>query len=136
MLQGYKKFIALFGFILSIAAYAATPHYSDLKFSDSDGGDAAESFTPDTPKIFLNAGLVDMPSGTKIASVWICEDSHGVAPPNYKIDSVELTVGSIMNVATFSLSKPNTGWPIGTYRVDLMIDGKASGSAHFKIEAE
>jgi hypothetical protein len=77
-----------------------------------------------------------MPGGTKITSVWICEDSHGIAPPNFKIDSVDVTVGTITNVANFSLSKPNKGWPLGTYRVDLLIDGKASGTAHFVIEAE
>jgi len=136
MLHGTRKLIALFGLVLATAAYAAAPHFADLKFSDSEGGDAAESFTPDTPKIYLHAGLVDMPSGTKLTSNWIAEDSHGVAPPNYKIDSVDLTVGAIVNVATFSLSKPTKGWPIGTYRVDLLIDGKASGEAHFKVEAE
>ena len=130
-----KKLAALAGLLLAASAYAA-PHFADIKFSDSEGGDVSDTFAPDTPKIYLHAGLVDMPSGTKLASTWIAEDTKGAAPPNYKIDSVEFNVGGIVNVANFSLSKPNAGWPIGTYRVDLFINGEASGSAHFKVEGE
>jgi hypothetical protein len=130
-----KSFLALAGLLLATAAYAA-PHFADIKFSDEKDGDVSDTFAPTTPKIYLHAGLVDMPAGTKLSSTWIAEDTHGAAPPNYKIDSVEFEVGSIVNVATFSLSKPNAGWPVGTYRVDLFINGQASGTAHFKVEAE
>jgi hypothetical protein len=39
---------------------------------------------------------------------------------------MEMTVGRLMNVVTFSLSKPTAGWPAGDYRVELFIDGKAA----------
>ena len=77
-----------------------------------------------------------METGSKLSSSWIAEDTHGAAPDNYKIDSVDLLVKGGINVATFSLSKPTKGWPKGKYRVDLFIDGKAAGSMHFKIEEE
>ena len=128
--------VAFAALLFGAAAYAENPHFADLKFSDSDDGDASDTFAPDTPKIYLHAGLVDMPSGTKLSSTWIAEDTHGAAPPDYKIDSVEFAVGGIVNVANFSLSKPNAGWPVGTYRVELYINGKASGTAHFKVEPE
>ena len=131
--SGMKTILALTGLLLAAVAYAA-PHFADIKFSDEKDGDVSDTFAPDTPKIYLHAGLVDMPSGTKLSSTWIAEDTHGAAPPNYKIDSVEFEVGGLVNVANFSLSKPNAGWPIGTYRVDLFINGQASGTAHFKVE--
>ncbi len=42
----------------------------------------------------------------------------------------------ITNVATFSLSKPNAGWPVWqlSCRPDY-LDGKPSGSVRFKVEA-
>lgn len=135
-LQGIRKLVAALTFCVTAFAYAGAPHYTDPTLSDSDDGDATQSFAPDTAKIYLHAGLVDVASGSKLGSTWIAEDTGGAAPANYKIDSVELTAGALINVATFSLSKPTSGWPVGTYRVDLFIDGKAAGAAHFKIAAE
>lgn len=131
-----KTCVASFLLLLVTNVWAGSPHYADLKLSDSADGDATESFDPTTAKIYLNASLVDVPSGAKLSSTWIAEDTKGVAPPNYKIDSVDYTAGALTNVATFSLSKPNAGWPVGTYRVDLFIDGKAASTVHFKIEAD
>jgi hypothetical protein len=135
-LQIMKKATALLAFVLATAAYAGSPKYADLKLSDSEDGDAKSSFAPDTAKIFLHAGLVDVATGAKLGAAWIAEDTGGVAPANYKIDSMETAAGAIANVETFSLSKPTAGWPVGTYRVDLFIDGKAAGSVHFKVEAQ
>jgi len=35
--------------------------------------------------------------------------------------------------ASFSLSKPTNGWPVGDYRVDLLIDGTKAKSVAFKV---
>jgi hypothetical protein len=113
-------------------AFAASPRYSDIVLSDSDGGPAKAVFTPQTPKLFLRAKLVDMPSGSTLKCDWIAEKTQ-VAPPNYRIDGVELKVGSLMNTAKFSMSKPNAGWPEGDYRADLFIDGKPATQVKFKV---
>lgn len=136
LLHSLKKLPALLALFVATLAFAGSPHYSDLKLSDSEDGDASTSFTPDTAKIYLHAALNDVASGSKLGSVWIAEDTGGVAPANYKIDSVSLDSGALMNVAVFSLSKPTAGWPVGKYRVDLFIDGNSSGSVKFKVEAE
>lgn len=114
----------------------AAPHFADVTVSDSEDGDATGTFAPATPKIFVRAGLVDVARGSKVSSDWIAEDTGGVAPVNYKIDSVTLDIGMLTNVVTVSLSKPNAGWPVGRYRVDLLIDGNVAGAAHFKVSKE
>lgn len=124
----------LFGLLFATAAVSA-PHLEGLTVSDSKDGDAVDSFPTTTPKIYGHAGLVDVASGAKIVVSWIAVDTNGAAPPNYKIDSAEFTAGMIDNTATFDLSKPNNGWPIGKYRVEVTIDGKPAGSAKFEVEA-
>ena len=116
------------------AAQAAQPHYGDVAVVASNGGDSPrEVFARDTPKISVRAQLVDVPTGAKLAGAWIAGKTE-VAPPDYKIDTAELTAGALMNQAVFGLSKPNAGWPVGVYRVELSINGQVINTVHFKVE--
>jgi hypothetical protein len=115
-------------------AGAGDPRYEDITVTDDkDSAVARESFTPDTPKIFVVCRLADVPAGTRLKSVWIAEKTD-VAPPNYEIDSYELTGGGDMNRISFSFSRPDAGWPAGDYRVDLYIDGNPVDSARFRVK--
>jgi hypothetical protein len=111
---------------------AGAPRYADPVLSDAEGGAAKATFKPDTPKIFLHTKLADVASGSRLRANWVAEKTQ-VAPPNYKIDSVELKVGPGMDTARFSMTKPNAGWPEGDYRVDLLIDDKPATQAKFKV---
>lgn len=119
----------------SSLAFAGEPRFDNLLLSDvKEGGKPRSVYAKDTAKIFLGAKLVDVPTGAKLKSEWIAVKTGGVAPDNYKIDSVELSVGPLMNRADFSFSKPNAGWPVGEYRVDLFINGKKSTSVPFQVK--
>ena len=50
------------------------------------------------------------------------------------IDTATVTPETGMREASFSLSKPTAGWPTGDYRIDLSINGAASGSVPFSVE--
>ena len=129
------KTLMLMAMLFALPLHAA-PHFEDIVMSDSKDGDAADSFSPTTAKIFLRAHMVDVASGSKLVTNWIAVDTNGAAPANYKIDSAEFTAGALTNTLDANLSKPNNGWPLGKYRVDLTVDGKAAGSANFTIEAD
>lgn len=128
----FRLAAALCGLTLT-AAVSAAPHFDDIVVSDSADGDAVDSFDPGVAKIFLHAHMAEIPNGAKMKGTWIAVDTHGVAPANYPIDSAEMTASSSVNVVNYSLSKPNNGWPVGHYRVDLSIDGRSSASAEFDI---
>lgn len=130
--KSHRAVLALFAFFFA-AGVRAAPHFADVTVSDSDDGDAISTFAPNAPEIFLHAGMVDIARGSKVSADWIAEDTGGAAPANFKIDSATLDTGMLTNVVTFSVSKPNAGWPVGKYRVDLFIDGKTAGAAHFKV---
>lgn len=116
----------------AVQAQAGAPRYTDLLLSDTKDGTAKRVFTPTTAKIFLSSKLADVPTGAKLTGTWIAEKTKA-APPNYRINSVDLTVGPLINRANFSLSKPNAGWPAGDYRVELSINGKLASTVRFKV---
>ena len=111
---------------------AGNPRFGDMSLSDQKGGPAKSVFKPTTPKLYLEAKLLDMAFNTKLRAEWIAEKTS-VAPPNYKIDTTELAASPMMNLATFSFSKPTAGWPEGDYRVDLFIDNKPAGGTKFRV---
>ena len=113
------------------SAAAGEPRFGQTAFTVADGSVAQLVFKPDTPKITLHAELLDVAKGTTLIASWIAEKTE-VAPPNYKIDSAAVTSG-IGADATFSLSKPDNGWPAGDYRVELSINGVPAKSAKFQI---
>jgi hypothetical protein len=123
---------ALLALLVSFGV-AAGPQYQGLVISDQKGGASKTTFKTDTPKIYLHANLADVKSGSMLKGDWIAVKTK-VAPPNYRIDGTELKVGPLMNQVDFNMSKPNAGWPVGDYRIDLFIDGKPAGNMKFKIE--
>lgn len=124
---------ALFAaFIAVVPALAADPSIGRAAVTLPDAKEAQTAFKSDAPQIVLHAELLDMQQGTKVSADWIAENTNGAAPPNYKIDSAEMTIKD-EDEATFSLSKPTNGWPVGDYRVDLLIDGTKAKSVTFKI---
>ena len=118
--------------VYAFPAQAAEARYTEMVLSDAKDGKPKEVFAPTTEKIYLKAKLQDVPSGARLKGAWIAEKTK-VAPPNYQIDATELKVGTLMNRVDFSLSKPNTGWPAGDYRVDLSINDKVVQNVKFKI---
>jgi hypothetical protein len=118
--------------LLAATAAQADPHIGQTALALVDSNTAQDVFKPDTPKIVLHAELVDMPDGTKVAADWIAEKTDA-APANYKIDSAEIVTTKAINEASFSMTKPDAGWPVGDYRVDLSIDGKPATSVKFTV---
>jgi len=130
-----RSLVALIAILASSLAFAGEPRYENLLLSDvKEDGKPRGVYAKDTAQIFLSAKLVDVPAGAKLKSDWIAVKTGGVAPDNYKIDSVELNVGPNMNKANFSFSKPTAGWPVGDYRVDLFINGKKAKSVPFQVK--
>jgi hypothetical protein len=95
-------------------------------------------FKPDTPKIYCAWKVEGAKAGTPVRGVWIAEDVGKATPhPNYKID--EVTYNPPMGVAThgsFALNKPNTGFPVGKYRVELYLGGTLAKTLPFTVKAK
>ena len=128
------KSIAALALLVSTSALADAPHFGRTALATEDGASAQSAFAPDTPKIVLHVEILDMPQDTKIAADWIAVKTDA-APPNFKITSAEKDLDDDVedDEMSFSLTKPDSGWPVGDYKVDLSIDGKTVKSVPFRI---
>ena len=93
-----------------------------------------DAFTSQTPRIHAVAVLDGVAAGTVLIGTWVAIDA--IETPNYVIDSAVVHVDQGGQVrAHFTISRPNSGWPTGNYRLDFMIDGTLATSAPFTITA-
>ena len=126
---------AIFGVLIAFTTTAhAAPKVTDITVSDSDGGDDTHTFAPATAEIFVNCDLEDTAAGTKLTSKWIAIDTNGVAPANYVVDTADFVTKPDTDGAVFSLSKPTAGFPVGSYRVDIFVNGDLAKSAKFTVK--
>lgn len=72
------------------------------------------------------------PPNTTYKASWYVVDVGNAAAPNSLIDSVEIVTDSTRNI-DFKL-KPVTVWPIGTYRVDISVNGQVKASKTFTVK--
>jgi hypothetical protein len=96
-------------------------------------GEVTTSFTGELPKIYARWQGNALPEKAKIRAVWIAEDVGAAAIPNYKIDEAKVTADRPDQFGTFTLSRPNKGWPAGKYRADFYVNDELSEQAEFTI---
>jgi hypothetical protein len=120
----------------AIASMASADGFENIIVSSTKGAETSEdTFGPDTAKIFVSADLTDeVKSGSTITVSWIAVDTAGAAPPNYKIDEVSFDIKANEDQVNSSITKPNNGWPVGTYNITFSVDGKPMETADFSIE--
>ena len=126
--RGALAAIALY----SASAAAGEPRFEGAIFSDDRRGETnMEAFAPDTKKIYLTVHVEDVPNDAKLKATWFVEKAG--AFNNALIASSEVTMRPQMKTASYSLDKPNIGWPPGDYKVELAIDGKVQSTVRFKV---
>jgi len=90
-----------------------------------------DQFSPDTPEIHNVLGLENVQAGTKIKADWI--GINIADTPNLNIGSLEVVLKGTDKKAQFTLMKPETGWPVGKYKIDIYINGKLATVVPFSV---
>ena len=94
--------------------------------------DITDLFQPDSPSIHAVLVLDGAKVGTKVLGTWVSVDA--IETPNYQIDSAEVVTKSQGDARVhFKISKPQKGWPVGKYRLDVSVDGKFITSIPFSV---
>jgi hypothetical protein len=97
-------------------------------------GEPADSFTTETPKIYLRWQGRGLNIGDKIRCVWIAEDVGKAAPGNYHVDEAVTTANELTTTGMFTLSKPKADWPEGKYRAEIYVATQLVVTVPFTIE--
>lgn len=98
-------------------------------------GEPVTSFSTDAAKIYVLWKSDSIKEGEKVRSVWIAEDVGTAAPKNTKIDEATVTATSDKG-GTFSISKPDKGWPAGKYHLELYVGDKLAETLKFSISED
>lgn len=128
---------AVLAFALSVAATSAfAAGFEEIVVSATEDADVSdESFATDTADIHLSADITDeIAAGSKITVSWIAVNTGGRAPDNYRINETTHEVGTFGNHLNASLSKPDAGFPAGTYQIELSVDGKVEETVPFVVK--
>jgi hypothetical protein len=96
-------------------------------------GEVTTTFAGDFPKIYARWQGNALPAKAKIRAVWIAEDVGDVAPPNYKLDEATVTANRPDQFGTFTISRPNKGWPAGKYRAEFYVNDDLAEQVEFTI---
>jgi hypothetical protein len=90
-------------------------------------------FSSDTPEIFCSVRLSHAPADTTIKSEWIYVKGEVEDLTDYTIDEFSLTAEGTSYVS-FSLTRPNTGFPKGDYMLKLLMDDEEKIALSFRVE--
>jgi len=90
-------------------------------------------FQPDTAQIVCVWKSEGVKPGTPVRGVWIAEDVGSVAPPNFKIDEAS---SALYVEGSFYLSKPNKGFPVGKYRLEIYLGKELAKIVAFTVKAK
>jgi len=98
---------------------------------DIDGVDQTSVFAPNDPSFYCFFDLNNAPDGTVMKGVWTLVSAEGY-DSNSEIDSAEITGSD--NTYYFSLGGGTDPWPVGTYKIDLYVDGNWVETIEFEVQ--
>lgn len=95
----------------------------------------ATTFPADVAKIYAFWIGDALKSGDQLRAVWTAEDVGAAAPKETKIDEATMTADKADDQGAFSLSRPDKGWPLGKYRVEIYDGETLAATLKFTIHA-
>jgi len=102
--------------------------------SESKPVNPTDAFGVNTPEIFCSVKLSNAPADTEVLSEWVYIKGEVAGVTDYVIDTLPLNAEGTQYLQ-FSMERPDDGWPIGEYELNLYIDGKDAVSLPFTVSA-
>jgi hypothetical protein len=102
--------------------------------STAEVNNRTTEFSPDTPNIYCVWATEGLDDATSVRGVWIAEDVGHAAAPNYEIG--EATLHPPAHSGNFALSKPDAGFPVGKYRIEIYLGADLAKTVAFTVKAK
>ena len=114
---------------------SAGPHFKlAIITTDKYSQDEKSVFAPDTPKVFAVYRVIAGP-GLKVKAVWIAEKVAGLEAKTKITENPETTFSAKGEyLGSFPCTKPAQGWPLGSYSVNLYMDGVLKKTLGFRVD--
>jgi len=98
---------------------------------DADDTIPTEGYSPSDSDFYCYFDLNNAPESTVVKGVWTLVSADGYES-NSEIDSAEITGSD--NTYFFSLGGGTDPWPLGTYKIDLYVDGNWVETIEFEVQ--
>ena len=99
--------------------------------SDENDTQQVNGYSPTDLGFYCYFDLNNAPDSTVVKGVWTLVSAEGYES-NSEIDSAEITGGD--DTYYFSLGGSTDPWPVGTYRIDLYVDGSLVETIEFEVQ--
>jgi hypothetical protein len=96
-------------------------------------GKAVVSFPASTPKIYARWQGHGLRDHAKIRAVWVAENIAEDAPVDYTVDQASATSTAPYSHGVFILSRPESGWTPGSYRIEFYVDDALADTLNITI---
>lgn len=125
--------LALGGFTDVVRA-ASQPRIASAYLAEQKDGKRVSAFKPDSQFVYVMFTLADAPKGTLVRCLWFAEKVD-VVPPDYKLYEAQVRMGGggADNHGNCWISRPNNGWPVGRYRVELYVAERKGRALRFNV---
>jgi hypothetical protein len=129
----------IFALLIGVMFGAAFAHAGGVQVEATmktlPAGKETTTFAADAPKVYATFTTKGATNGDKIRGVWIADDVGDAAPPGTKIDEKTLNAEGDTEDGEFSLSKPDNGWPVGKYHIEIYVNDELVTKLNFTIKA-
>ena len=103
----------------------------DSKGENKDPVNPTTAFSP-SAVFHAIVAVKNAPAKTVFSAAWYVDNVGSAAAPNTLIDTTDLTTDGTRNI-DFTLS-PNNKWPVGTYRVEVSVNGTLDTVVKFSVK--
>ncbi len=135
MKSKFSILLAVLALIASTLACSLTDTTLDnLRTAKDKGGAEAVTVFGKDDTVYVVGDLSNGVKGNVITSKWYVDKAEGY-DSGYLIDSSDLNIDTDGSYSiNFYMDKPTDGWPVGSYKVDVLFNGVIKSTLNFTVE--